>query len=130
MRKVPDAMQRRLVTSRTQEYELRSSRRLRRNHSIPSSTGDFRAFRCAQLAKASWRTKWTRSLILLKDPRDRKGFSITLDTMYMDSCGIAINIIFIISSNSIINYNYQELVLKDWARCESDVMPTSVPGSI
>jgi hypothetical protein len=35
--------------------------------------------------------------ILLKEPHDCKPFSITLDTVYMDSCGIAINITIIIN---------------------------------
>jgi hypothetical protein len=33
--------------------------------------------------------------MLLKDPRDRKPFPITLDTVYIDSCGISIYIMFI-----------------------------------
>ena len=56
-----------------------------------------------QPAKASWRTKWTRSLILMKDYRNRKPFAITLDTVYMDSCGIAINITIIINLDDLSN---------------------------
>ena len=47
--------------------------------------------------EVSWRTKSTRSLILLKDLRDYKRFSITLDTVYMDSCGVAIYIMYVVS---------------------------------
>ena len=73
------------------------TRRHRRHRPIPSTTGDRRAFRCVQPAKASWRTKWTRSLILMKDYRNRKPFAITLDTVYMDNCGTGINIRYIIN---------------------------------
>lgn len=63
--------------------------------------GQAQAFRCAQSVRASWRTKWTQSLILLKDLRDRMPFSVTLDTVYMDSKGVGIYIINIIKSKSL-----------------------------
>jgi hypothetical protein len=55
-----------------------------------------------QPAKASWRTKWTRSLILMKDYRNRKPFAITLDTVYMDNCGTGIYITIIIKLSHVL----------------------------
>lgn len=43
------------------------------------------------------KTQWTRWRILLKDPSHRKPVPLGVDTVDMDSDGIAINIILIIT---------------------------------